>query len=31
VPINGDAAWAQVGEQMAKAWASVKTQAQNTI
>jgi hypothetical protein len=31
VPVDGDAAWAQVGEQMAKAWAKVKTQAQNTI
>jgi hypothetical protein len=31
VPIDGDAAWAQVGEQMAKAWANVKTRAQNTI
>jgi hypothetical protein len=28
---GGDAAWAQVGEQMAKAWAKVKTLAQNTI
>jgi uncharacterized C2H2 Zn-finger protein len=28
---DGDAAWAQVGEQMAKAWASVETRAQNTI
>jgi hypothetical protein len=31
VPVGGDAAWAQVGEQMAKAWANVKTLAQNTI
>jgi hypothetical protein len=31
VPIDSDAAWAQVGEQMAKAWANVKTLAQNTI
>jgi hypothetical protein len=31
VPIDGDAAWAQVGEQMAKAWANVETRAQNTI
>jgi hypothetical protein len=31
VPVNGDAAWAQVGEQMAKAWANVETLAQNTI
>jgi hypothetical protein len=28
---DGDAAWAQVGEQIAKAWANVKTLAQNTI
>lgn len=28
---DGDAAWAQVGEQMAKAWASVETRAQNII
>ena len=31
VPIDGDAAWAQVGEQMAKAWANVETRTQNTI
>ena len=31
VPINGDAAWARVGEQMAKAWANIETQTQNTI
>ena len=31
VPVDGDAAWAQVGEQMAKAWANVETRAQNTI
>jgi hypothetical protein len=31
VPVSGDAAWAQVGEQIAKAWANVKTLAQNTI
>jgi hypothetical protein len=31
VPIDGNAAWAQVGEQMAKAWANVETRAQNTI
>ncbi|KAL1641350.1 hypothetical protein SLS61_010138 [Didymella pomorum] len=31
VPVNGNAAWAQVGEQMAKAWANVETRAQNTI
>ncbi|KAF3032558.1 hypothetical protein E8E12_001438 [Didymella heteroderae] len=28
---DGDAAWAQVGEQMARAWANVETRAQNTI
>jgi hypothetical protein len=31
VPIDGDAAWAQVGEQMAKAWVNVEMRAQNTI
>jgi RecQ family ATP-dependent DNA helicase len=31
VPVNGEAAWAQVGEQMAKAWANVETRAQDTI
>jgi hypothetical protein len=31
VPVGGDAAWAQVGEQMAKAWANVEKLAQNTI
>jgi hypothetical protein len=32
VPIEGDAAWAQVGAQMAKAWGpTVETRAQNTI
>jgi hypothetical protein len=31
VPVDGDAAWAQVGEQIAKAWANVETRAQNTI
>ena len=31
VPINGNVAWAQVGEQMAKAWANVETRAQNSI
>jgi hypothetical protein len=31
VPIDGEAAWAKVGEQMAKAWANVETRAQNTI
>ena len=28
---KGNAAWARVGEQMAKAWANVETRAQNTI
>ncbi|KAJ4395074.1 hypothetical protein N0V91_011088 [Didymella pomorum] len=28
---DGDAAWAQVGERMAKAWANVEARAQNTI
>jgi RecQ family ATP-dependent DNA helicase len=28
---NGDAAWAQVGEQMAKAWENIEKRAQNTI
>jgi hypothetical protein len=28
---DGDAAWAQVGEQIAKAWANIKMQTQNTI
>ena len=31
VPIDGNAAWTQVGEQMAKAWANVETRTQNTI
>jgi hypothetical protein len=31
VAIDGDAAWAHVGEQMARAWANVETRAQNTI
>jgi hypothetical protein len=31
VSVDGDAAWARVGEQMAKAWANVETQALNTI
>jgi hypothetical protein len=31
VPIDGNAAWAQVGEQMAKAWVNVEMRAQNTI
>jgi hypothetical protein len=28
---DGDATWAQVGKQMARAWANVETRAQNTI
>jgi hypothetical protein len=31
VPIDGDAAWARVGEQMARVWANVETRARNTI
>ncbi|KAJ4354790.1 hypothetical protein N0V95_003520 [Ascochyta clinopodiicola] len=31
VPIDSNAAWAQVGEQMAKAWANVEMRTQNTI
>jgi hypothetical protein len=31
VPIDSNAAWVQVREQMAKAWANVETRAQNTI
>jgi hypothetical protein len=31
VPVDSVVAWAQVGEQMAKAWANVETRAQNTI
>jgi len=31
VPVDGDAAWAQVGEQMAKAWENIEKRAQNTI
>jgi hypothetical protein len=31
VPVNGDAAWARVGAEMAKAWERVKKQAQSTI
>jgi hypothetical protein len=27
VPVDGDAAWARVGEEMAKAWANVETRA----
>jgi hypothetical protein len=31
VPVNSEAAWARVGEQMAKAWENVEKRAQNTI
>ena len=31
VPVDGEAAWAQVGEQMARAWESIEKRAQNTI
>ena len=31
VPVDGNAAWAQVGEQIAKAWANVEMRAQSTI
>jgi RecQ family ATP-dependent DNA helicase len=31
VPINREAAWAQVGKQMAKAWENIEKRAQNTI
>lgn len=31
VPVDGNTAWAQVGEKMAKAWANVETRAQSTI
>jgi hypothetical protein len=31
VPVDGEAAWAQVGEQIARAWEGIKKQAQNTI
>jgi hypothetical protein len=31
VPVNGDAAWARVGAEMAKAWERVEKQAQSTI
>jgi hypothetical protein len=31
VPVNGEAAWAQVGEQMARVWETVEKRAQNTI
>jgi hypothetical protein len=31
VPVDGEAAWAQVGEQIARAWEGIKKRAQNTI
>ncbi|KAG9375668.1 hypothetical protein A1F94_013724 [Pyrenophora tritici-repentis] len=31
VPVDGAAAWARVGEQMAKAWADIEKRAQTTI
>ena len=31
VPVDSNTAWVRVGEQMAKAWAHVETQVQNTI
>jgi hypothetical protein len=31
VPVNRQAAWARVGEQMARAWENVEKRAQNTI
>ena len=31
VPVNGDAAWARVGEAMAKAWERVEKRAISTI
>jgi hypothetical protein len=31
VPVNGSAAWACVGEQMAKAWEKVEKQVNKTI
>jgi hypothetical protein len=31
VPVDSEAAWAQVGEQMAKAWENIETRAQSTI
>ncbi|KAL1643247.1 hypothetical protein SLS61_009346 [Didymella pomorum] len=31
VTVDSDAAWALVGEQMARAWANVETRAENTI
>jgi superfamily II DNA helicase RecQ len=31
VPVDSEAAWAQVGEQMAKVWVTIEKRAQNTI
>lgn len=31
IPVDGNAAWAQVGEQMARAWENIEKRAQNTI
>jgi hypothetical protein len=31
VPVDGEAAWAQVGEQIARAWEGIEKRAQNTI
>ncbi|KAL7778331.1 hypothetical protein CFE70_005010 [Pyrenophora teres f. teres 0-1] len=31
VPVDGAAAWARVGEQMAKAWTDIEKRAQTTI
>jgi hypothetical protein len=31
IPVNGEAAWARVGDQMAKVWENIKKRAQNTI
>src|SRR5215211_2548663 len=31
IPVDSEAAWAQVGEQMARAWENIEKRAQNTI
>jgi hypothetical protein len=31
VSIDGEAAWAQMGEEMAKAWENIEKRARNTI
>jgi hypothetical protein len=31
VPVDSETAWAQLGEEMAKTWASIEKRAQNTI